>query len=140
MKDNKDILDDLIDRLQKEDLPTIDNEDDFIDSIMDSLDSDDATPVIKMEPKAEKKGRGWVIVLRTVSSIAAALILGLFLMQSAETINMSVSPKKQYNTETYIQKLPCADRNSTPRDLYMCYTKQMQERSERQDFINHLKK
>lgn len=140
MKDNKDILDDLIGRLQKEDLPTIDNEDDFIDSIMNSLDSDDATPVIKMETKAEKKGRGWVIVLRTVSSIAAALILGLFLMQSAETMDLSVGSKKQYNTETYIQKLPCADRNSTPRDLYMCYTKQMQERAERQDFINQFKK
>lgn len=133
MENSNDILDDLLSRISNQDLLKLDDEAGFIDSVMDNI-PDSAARTLKI--------RGWVVVFRAISSMAAALVLGLFLMQGSERVDGSISTKNttQSHAASYMPSLPCADKNSTPRELYKCYTEQRQLREDRLNFINQLKK
>jgi hypothetical protein len=70
-------------------------------------------PVTKSTP-------AWVIALRTVTSMAAVFLIGLFLFVNEETPE---APQLTTAT-TQTEYSPNLCEGNTPRDLYMCYLEQ----------------
>ena len=74
-------------------------------------------PVTKSTP-------AWVIALRTVTSMAAVFLIGLFLFVNEETPEApqltTASTQTEYMSNLCDQEFQIPS-NSTPRELYMCY-------------------
>jgi len=121
MENRDDILDDLLTRLGNEELPRIDDEEDFIDSIMAKIP----------ERKPAAKPRGWVIALRASLSMAAAMMIGLFVYLNGDTGHEETLSTQRNTMSVSDLRLPCVDNNSTPEQVYACYVKQQRERDER---------
>lgn len=117
MDNNKDMLDNFLSRLGNQDLLKVDDEDCFIDAIVDSV-SDNKTIGVK-------KSRGWVIALRVVSSAAAAFFVALFFCLNGDfgVADDDVCASCD-NDSNSAQILPCVDADSSPRDIYACYIQQ----------------
>lgn len=132
MENKDDILDDFIARISNPELLSVDDEDDFIDSVMDGIGEEASAPVARL--------RGWVIALRAVASIAAVWLVGLFFYLGYSVDDEDATAHGSLSHDTDIaQILPCVDENSTPREILACYCKVMKEQKERQDFYNNLK-
>ena len=84
-------------------------------------------PVTKSTP-------AWVIALRTVTSMAAVFLIGLFLFLNGET------PEAPQMTTATIQTeyMPNLCEGSTPRELYMCYLEQKREQPKTYSFIKRM--
>lgn len=132
MENKDDILDDFIARISNQELLSVDDEDDFIDSVMDGIGEEASAPVARL--------RGWVIALRAVASIAAIWLVGMFFYfgYGVEDEGVAAQSSLSHNTDA-APTLPCVDGNSTPREILACYCKVMKEQKERQAFYNNLK-
>jgi len=84
-------------------------------------------PVTKSTP-------AWVIALRTVTSMAAVFLIGLFLFVNEET------PEAPQMTTATIQTeyMPNPCEGSTPRELYMCYLEQKREQPKTYSLIKKM--
>ena len=74
------------------------------------------------KPMPQKQTPAWVIALRTVTSMAAIFLVGLFFF-----INGEASEAPQLATTTSTEPTPTFCEGSTPRELYMCYMERKRE-------------
>ena len=74
------------------------------------------------KPIPQKQTPAWVIALRTVTSMAAIFLVGLFFFINGET-----SEAPQLATTTSTEPTPTFCEGSTPRELYMCYMERKRE-------------
>ena len=96
-------IDDILDRLQGQ-IPTLDNPDEMVENIMASLpDREDDLP------KKATKQHAILIVLRTITSAAAILLIGLFIY-----VNQPVKTEAQ-NAYAYTTDFP---HSSTLENMY----------------------
>lgn len=65
----------------------------------------------------------WVIALRTVTSIAAVFLIGLFVFVNRE----APETPQLATTTTSTESTPAFCEGSTPRELYMCYMERKRE-------------
>lgn len=84
-------------------------------------------PVTKSTP-------AWVIALRTVTSMAAVFLIGLFLFVNGETPE---APQMTTAT-TQTEYMPDLCEGSTPRELYMCYLEQKREQPKTYSLIKRM--
>ena len=75
------------------------------------------------KPMPQKQTPAWVIALRTVTSMAAIFLVGLFFFISGEA---SEAPQLA-TTTTSTDPTPAFCEGSTPRELYMCYMERKRE-------------
>ena len=91
-------------------------------------------PVTKSTP-------AWVIALRTVTSMAAVFLIGLFLFVNEETPEaphlITATTQTDYMPNLCDQGLQIPS-NSTPRDLYMCYLEQKREQPKTYSLIKKM--
>lgn len=76
-----------------------------------------------IDKPATKSTPAWVIALRTVTSMAAIFLIGLFLFVNEETPE---APQLTTAT-TQTEYSPNLCEGNTPRDLYMCFLGQKRE-------------
>ena len=74
------------------------------------------------KPEPQQQTPAWVIVLRTVTSMAAIFLVGLFFF-----INGEATETPQLATTTSTDPTPAFCEGSTPRELYMCYMERKRE-------------
>ena len=75
------------------------------------------------KPEPQQQTPAWVIALRTVTSMAAIFLVGLFFF-----INEEASEAPQLaTTTTSTEPTPTFCEGSTPRELYMCYMERKRE-------------
>lgn len=84
-------------------------------------------PVTKSTP-------AWVIALRTVTSMAAVFLIGLFLFVNEETPEVPQMTTATIQTEY----MPDLCEGSTPRELYMCYLEQKREQPKTYSLIKRM--
>ncbi|MBR2238629.1 MAG: hypothetical protein IJ887_12310 [Prevotella sp.] len=84
-------------------------------------------PVTKSTP-------AWVIALRTVTSMAAVFLIGLFLFVNEETPETPQMTTATAQTEY----MPDLCEGSTPRELYMCYLEQKREQPKTYSLIKRM--
>ena len=84
---------------------------------------DKATPISTSTPKAHTPV--WVIALRTVATMAAVFLVGLFFAVHTDT---SEAPQ-QIMATNQTEHIPELCEGSTPRELYMCYLERKREQS-----------
>jgi hypothetical protein len=84
-------------------------------------------PVTKSTP-------AWVIALRTVTSMAAVFLIGLFLFVNEETPETPQMTTATAQTEY----MPDLCEGSTPRELYMCYLEQKREQPKTYSIIKRM--
>ena len=84
-------------------------------------------PVTKSTP-------AWVIALRTVTSMAAIFLIGLFLFVNEETPETPQMTTATAQTEY----MPDLCEGSTPRELYMCYLEQKREQPKTYSLIKRM--
>ena len=75
------------------------------------------------KPEQETHTPVWVIALRTVTSMAAIFLVGLFFFindKTAETPQLATTTKTTEPTTAFCE-------GSTPRELYMCYMERKRE-------------
>ena len=77
------------------------------------------------KPKQEAHTPAWVIALRTVTSMAAIFLIGLFFFVNEETTTTSTITSTSTRTETATTPAFCE--GSTARELYMCYMERKRE-------------
>lgn len=130
MENKNDILDDFLNRINCQDLLKVDGGDDFIDRVMENI------PSVSAE---KQKLRGWVIVMRAVSSIAAVFFIALFFYLAADGgLNDDAPMSATYSKEADVYNpVPCADHNSTSMEFYDCYHRHKQELLKRRISFNH---
>ena len=75
------------------------------------------------KPMPQKQTPAWVIALRTVTSMAAIFLVGLFFFINGEA---SEAPQLA-TTTTSTEPTPTFCEGSTPRELYMCYMERKRE-------------
>lgn len=75
------------------------------------------------KPEQEAHTPAWLIALRTVTSMAAIFLIGLFFFVNEETPE---APQLS-TTKTPTEPTPALCEGSTPRELYMCYIEQKRE-------------
>ena len=75
------------------------------------------------KPMPQKQTPAWVIVLRTVTSMAAIFLVGLFFFINGEA---SEAPQLA-TTTTLTAPTPSFCEGSTPRELYLCYMERKRE-------------
>ena len=75
------------------------------------------------KPMPQKQTPAWVIALRTVTSMAAIFLVGLFFFINGEA---SEAPQLA-TTTTLTAPTPSFCEGSTPRELYMCYMERKRE-------------
>ena len=75
------------------------------------------------KPEPQKKTPAWVIALRTVSSMAAIFLVGLFFFINSET----PEAPQLATTTTPTEPIHAFCEGSTPRELYMCYMERKRE-------------
>ncbi|MCQ2974756.1 MAG: hypothetical protein MJ211_08090 [Bacteroidales bacterium] len=124
MENNNDILDDLLKKLSNENPPKIDNEDDFINSIMDNI----------LDKKT--KNQGLIIALRIVTSVAAVLLVGLFLSLNTEQHSSSIV---NYDNNNYKNIHIKFNSETSTQEQYKCYMSNLNSRINRLKSINNLK-
>ena len=96
---NNNRIDDILTRLQNEPQPIIPDADQLTDSIMDALpDLEEEDLPIEQQPKA-KVVPMWFSILRNATSIAAMLIIGVFIYTQFIT-EKAASQQQAYN-QTY---------------------------------------
>ena len=74
-------------------------------------------------PEQESHTPAWVIALRTVTSMAAIFLVGLFFFIHEET----PEAPQLATTTTSTEPTPAFCEGSTPRELYMCYMERKRE-------------
>ena len=88
-----------------------------------------------------KSAPAWVIALRTVTSMAAVFLIGLFLFVNKETPEAPqltiATTQTDYTPNLCDQGLQIPS-NSTPRDLYMCYLEQKREQPKTYSLIKKM--
>ena len=75
------------------------------------------------KPEPQKQTPAWVIALRTVTSMAAIFLDGLFIFVNGET----PEAPQLATTTTTTEPTPAFCEGSTPRELYMCYMERKRE-------------
>ena len=75
------------------------------------------------KPEPQKQTPAWVIALRTVSSMAAIFLVGLFFFINSET----PEAPQLATTTTPTEPIHAFCEGSTPRELYMCYMERKRE-------------
>ncbi len=75
------------------------------------------------KPEQEAHTPAWVIALRTVTSMAAIFLVGLFFFINEET----PEAPQLATTTTSTEPTPAFCKGSTPRELYMCYMERKRE-------------
>ena len=75
------------------------------------------------KPEQEAHTPAWVIALRTVTSMAAIFLVGLFFFINEETPE---APQLATAT-TSTEPIPAFCEGSTPRELYVCYMERKRE-------------
>ena len=75
------------------------------------------------KPEPQKQTPAWVIALRTVTSMAAIFLVGLFIFINGET----PEAPQLATTTTSTEPTPTFCEGSTPRELYMCYMERKRE-------------
>ena len=75
------------------------------------------------KPMPQKQTPAWVIALRTVTSMAAIFLVGLFFFIHEET----PEAPQLATTTTSTEPTPAFCEGSTPRELYMCYMERKRE-------------
>ena len=76
----------------------------------------------------------WVIALRTVTSMAAIFLMGLFFFVNEE----EPEAPRLTKTSTQTEPTPGLCEGSTPRELYMCYLERKREQPKTYSIIKHL--
>lgn len=99
-------VDELFNRLQGQ-MPTLDNPNDMLDSIMKSLPDR-----VDEHAKKEQKQHAFIVALRTITSAAAILLIGLFVY-----VNQPVKTEAQ-NAYAYTTDFP---HSSTLENMYTRY-------------------
>lgn len=136
--------DEIINSLQGKQ-PNVANEEELTDMIMDSLPDFDTmnneelteeTPS-NIVPMA-RKNSSIIIALRTIASIAAMYLVGLFIWLNTDTDTPEEAKTYMLSEriETTNYKLS-VDENSTPAELYMCY---IESRKTKENSISKLRK
>lgn len=136
--------DEIINSLQGKQ-PNVANEEELTDMIMDSLPDFDTmnneelteeTPS-NIAPMA-RKNSSIIIALRTIASIAAMYLVGLFIWLNTDTDTPEEAKTYMLSEriETTNYKLS-VDENSTPAELYMCY---IESRKTKENSISKLRK
>lgn len=76
-----------------------------------------------IEKPLQQRTPAWLIVLRTVTSMAAIFLIGLFIYVNGET------PEEPQPTATTNQAVSVSElcEGSTPRELYACYLERKRE-------------
>ena len=75
------------------------------------------------KPEQESHTPAWVIALRTVTSMAAIFLVGLFIFINGE----APETPQLATTTTSTDPTPAFCEGSTPRELYMCYMERKRE-------------
>ena len=75
------------------------------------------------KPMPQKQTLAWVIALRTVTSMAAIFLVGLFFFINGE----APEAPQLATTTTLTAPTPSFCEGSTPRELYMCYMERKRE-------------
>lgn len=75
------------------------------------------------KPMPQKQTPVWVLVLRTVTSMAAIFLVGLFFFINGE----APEAPQLATTTTSTDPTPSFCEGSTPRELYMCYMERKRE-------------
>lgn len=75
------------------------------------------------KPEPQKQTPVWVIALRTITSMAAIFLVGLFIFINGET----PEAPQLATTTTSTEPTPTFCEGSTPRELYMCYMERKRE-------------
>ena len=75
------------------------------------------------KPMPQRQTPAWVIALRTVTSMAAIFLVGLFFFVNGET----PEAPQLATTTTATAPTPAFCEGSTPRELYMCYMERKRE-------------
>ena len=75
------------------------------------------------KPMPQRQTPAWVIVLRTVTSMAAIFLVGLFFFVNGET----PEAPQLVTTTTAMEPTPAFCEGSTPREIYMCYMERKRE-------------
>ena len=96
-------IDDLFNRLQGQ-MPILENSDEMVENIMESLPDR-----VDDRPQRETKQHALLIVLRTITSTAAILLIGLFIY-----VNQPVKTEAQ-NAHAYTTDFP---HSSTLENMY----------------------
>ena len=86
----------------------------------------------KPEPIAHTPA--WVIALRTLTSMAAIFLIGLFFFVNEEKAEVP----QLTMTSTATDPTPAICEGSTPRELYMCYLERKREQPKTYSIIKHL--
>lgn len=79
----------------------------------------------KNTPKANTNTPVWVILLRTVATMAAVFLIGLFFAVRGE--NSEVPQQTIATNQT--EHMPDLCEGSTPREIYMCYLERKREQA-----------
>lgn len=136
--------DEIINSLQGKQ-PNVANEEEFTDMIMDSLPDFDTMNNEELTEKTPsniipmaRKNSSIIIALRTIASIAAMYLVGLFIWLHADTDTPEEAKTYMLSEriETTNYKLS-VDENSTPAELYMCY---IESRKTKENSISKLRK
>ncbi|MDO4959356.1 MAG: hypothetical protein Q4E68_08920 [Prevotellaceae bacterium] len=136
--------DEIINSLQGKQ-PNVANEEEFTDMIMDSLPDFDTMNNEELTEKTPsniipmaRKNSSIIIALRTIASIAAMYLVGLFIWFNADTDTPEEAKTYMLSEriETTNYKLS-VDENSTPAELYMCY---IESRKTKENSISKLRK
>lgn len=136
--------DEIINSLQGKQ-PNVANEEEFTDMIMDSLPDFDTMNNEELTEKTpsniipmERKNSSFIIALRTIASIAAMYLVGLFIWLNTDTDTSEEAKTYMLSEriETTNYKLS-VDENSTPAELYMCY---IESRKTKENSISKLRK
>ena len=75
------------------------------------------------KPEPQQQTPAWVIALRTVTSMAAIFLVGLFFFINGE----APETPQLATTTTSTDPTPAFCEGSTPRELYMCYMERKRE-------------
>ena len=136
--------DEIINSLQGKQ-PNVANEEELTDMIMDSLPDFDTMNNEELTEKTPsniipmaRKNSSFIIALRTIASIAAMYLVGLFIWLNADTDTPEKAKTYMLSEriETTNYKLS-VDENSTPAELYMCY---IESRKTKENSISKLRK
>ena len=118
-------IDDLMGRLKGQ-MPQVPGADDLTDSIMAAIDGLDSG----MEHEESKHVPMWITMLRTVSSIAAVILLALFIHVDGGESDDFISAKTA-NTFTGVI-MPDVCEECTPADIYNIKREKIRKRKERE--------
>lgn len=91
-------------------------------------------PELEDKPEPVARIPVWVIALRTVTSMAAVFLIGLFFFVNEET----PEAPQQTTATTQTEYMPNLCEGSTPRELYMCYLERKREQPKTYSIIKRM--